>query len=206
MTNQEFIESIKLEGEEWRDVVGYEGSYIVSNFGRIATIITLVKDKKRNRTRKCRLLSLSSHTCNGITYKHVALTNNGVCHHYKVHRLVATAFIPNPYNLPEVDHVDRDGLNNHCSNLRWVSHKENLNNPNTSNKMSSTRLGKECSFNWKPVVQLLNGSFIREYPNVHSVRAFGFSPSGVSNNIRGKSHSSGGYQWMYLSDYAALYQ
>lgn len=201
MTKEEFIESVRLEGEEWRDVLGYESQYIVSNLGRVATITTLVKDKLRDRVRKPRLLSPSSHTCNGIKYYHVALTRNGKTTHHKVHRLVAQAFIPNPNNLTEIDHIDTNGLNNHYLNLRWVSHKENLNNSYTTAKMSNTRTGKPCPFNWKPIVQTLNGVLIRKYRNITSVKDFGFSPAGVSNNVSGKSKSSGGYKWMYLEDY-----
>lgn len=52
-----------------------------------------------------------------------------------VHRLVAEAFIPNPHNLPEVDHIDTNGLNNNVENLRWCSHDENLNNEITQDNV-----------------------------------------------------------------------
>ena len=64
-----------------------------------------------------------------------------VCGMY-VHRLVAELFIPNPENKPEIDHIDTNRHNNNVNNLRWVTRKENLNNPNTKKNYSKVRKGK----------------------------------------------------------------
>ena len=61
---------------------------------------------------------------------------------YFVHRAVAELFIPNPYNKPEVDHIDTNPLNNHYKNLRWVTHRENMLNPITRKQISETMKGK----------------------------------------------------------------
>jgi hypothetical protein len=79
----------------------------------------------------------------GVTgYYKVILSKNGKQKNFKIHRLVATAFIPNPKNLPEVDHIDRNKLNNNISNLRCVSNRENCNNkiyrPKQTNKYNLT--------------------------------------------------------------------
>ena len=65
---------------------------------------------------------------NSRGYLNVILRNNGKSHSFRVHRLVAQTYIENPDNFPEVDHIDRDQLNNSVSNLRWSSRSDNLRN------------------------------------------------------------------------------
>ena len=83
--------------EIWKDIDGYEGLYQVSNLGRI-------KSLNYKRTGRTKLLKLVK--SNG--YLDIILYNNGKYKHYLVHRLVAKAFIPNPDNLPEINHIDED--------------------------------------------------------------------------------------------------
>lgn len=102
--------------EEWRDIPGYEGKYSVSSFGR-------VKSLKRVVRRKNHLLSvdereLKQHLINSGRLI-VVLSKNGVGKKYLVHRLVATAFLPNPKSLPQINHIDGDPLNNNVGNLEW---------------------------------------------------------------------------------------
>lgn len=95
--------------EIWKDVPGYIGLYKVSNYGRVKSV---------NK-------QLVLKTCgSGNRYKTVALCN-GMRKTFRVHRLVAAAFIPNPDNKPCIDHIDGDRANNHADNLRWVTYLEN---------------------------------------------------------------------------------
>jgi hypothetical protein len=105
--------------EIWKDVVGYEGIYEVSNYGRVKRLETLVKNKNGYRLVKEKILNIPSHI-----YQSVFLSNGKVKQQY-VHRLVANAFIPNPLNKEQVNHKDGNKLNNNLSNLEWVTKAEN---------------------------------------------------------------------------------
>jgi hypothetical protein len=97
--------------EEWKDVPGYEGLYRVSNLGNVYSC-------KRNRPMK--------QNDNGSGHLVVLLYKDGKPKINPVHRLVAGAFIPNPFNLPIVHHLDDNPQNNHVSNLKWCTQKENV--------------------------------------------------------------------------------
>lgn len=204
MTTEEFIESIKLEGEEWRDVVGYEDYYMVSNFGRIININTIIEDKLRNRTKKQTLLKTRIDNRNSKYYYTVRLYKNKNSNIKYVHRLIAEAFIPNPECLPEIDHIDRNGLNNNINNLRWCNHKDNQNNINTKKAMSVSHINVPQPKRWKPVVQLQNNVLVKIYPRMLDAESDGFSHVAILHVIKGKSKHHKGFHWMYLEDYNTL--
>ena len=108
--------------EEWRPIVGYEGLYEVSSYGRVRSVD---RYDNRNCVRKSKVLSLLKKSEYG--YIQVNLSYNGKLYKKYVHRLVAQAFIPNPDNLPEVNHIDEDKTNNRVDNLEFCDHKYNLN-------------------------------------------------------------------------------
>ena len=205
MTNEEFINSIKLENEEWRDVVGYEGMYAVSNKNRCATFVTEIRDKiGRVQHKKQRLLSVMKVCRNGKYYWLVVLTKNHISLKKYMHKLIADAFIPNPNNYNEIDHIDTNGLNNSIDNLRWCSHKDNYQgNKATLKKMSLSHKGKECPYLYKSVVQLKDNTVVRIYKSINSVSEDGFNPTAVKQSLK-KGCKSGGYNWKYLSDCEAL--
>ena len=101
-----------IDGEEWRDIENFDG-YQVSNFGR-------VKSFKKN----CRRI-IRPRPFHSSNYLCVHIFNCGRRFYLSVHRLVAEIFIPNPENKPQVNHIDGHKLNNHVSNLEWVSVSEN---------------------------------------------------------------------------------
>ena len=203
MTNEEFIKSISEEGEEWRDVVGYENLYKVSNFGRIVSLSRNIQNR-RNFVSKPRLL-VPFHKTTG--YLEVFLCKNGHRKHSVIHRIVAIAFIDNPHNYPHIDHIDTNKLNNHINNLRWVTRGMNQMNPLTRKHMSESRKGipsMRPSPRRRAVVQLLNGKLLKTYECVYHVKKHGFSNSSVIRCCKNKQLEHGGYQWMYKSDYEQI--
>lgn len=107
--------------EEWRPVKGYEGYYEVSDMGNVMSLFY-------NHTNKPRLLRLNKKRSG---YVHVMLHKDGTHQEFSVHRLVAIAFIPNPDNKPEIDHINRIRYDNRVCNLRWCTKSENIRNPLT---------------------------------------------------------------------------
>ena len=108
--------------EEWKPIKGYEGLYEVSNLGRVRTLEHMEKFGNKKRVRKGRIKS----TCMRNNYVCVQLSKNGINKSINMHRLVAMMFIPNPDNLPQVNHKDQDTTNNCIDNLEWCTTKYNI--------------------------------------------------------------------------------
>lgn len=103
---------------------GYEGIYQVSNLGRIKSLDRRVKDNRRERYQNLKGKQLKF-TDNGRGYQLVFLTKESKRINKYVHRLVAETFIPNPKNLPEVNHKDLNKSNNCIDNLEWITNADN---------------------------------------------------------------------------------
>lgn len=180
--------------EEWKTIEDYE-DYQVSNFGRVKS---LERIDNLGRTVKERILKPFT---NEDGYKQVKLFNGGKEKTFKVHRLVAMAFIANPNNLPQVNHKDEVKANNHVSNLEWCTAKYNNNYGTRKEKVSKTKsgkLGKDCP-NSKQIVQLtLGDDYIKTWDCMHDVeRKLGYSQGNISKCCRGKRKSANGYKWCY---------
>ena len=96
--------------EIWKEIIGYEGIYLVSNEGRVMNAYNG---------------KILSQVDNGVGYKKVELWKNHKGKKYYVHRLVADSFLPNQYGRTEVNHIDGNHSNNYVDNLEWVTSKEN---------------------------------------------------------------------------------
>lgn len=108
---------------QWKPIKGYEGLYEVSDVGEVKALKRTINQGKCHRTWEEHIVKFS---VDGNGYFRTNLAKDGVNKTVKVHRLVAEAFIPNPSNLPEVNHIDGNKQNNHVENLEWCSRSENL--------------------------------------------------------------------------------
>lgn len=110
--------------EIWRDVVGYEGFYAVSNYGNVKSIERVVtrSDGIKIKVKE----KILSKTMDSDGYLNCKLSRDGVSKTCRIHRLVADAFIPNTKSLPEVNHKDCNRANNSVCNLEWIDHGDNV--------------------------------------------------------------------------------
>ena len=165
--------------EEWRDIVGYEGLYKVSNKGRV----------KRLQGKGCKQERILKPGKNRGGYLRVKFWKDGKGINYKVHRLVAQAFIPNPQDLPEINHKDENKENNCVENLEWITHKENINHGTRNERMVKTKS--------KPVIGIsLDSKSYLYFNSAKDAQSLaGFKCSAISACCRGKRKTAGGYHW-----------
>lgn len=177
-----FFKNKTIMEEIWKDISGFEGLYMVSSMGRVKSV--RYKRILRGWVDK-----------EGYAYVHIKNKS------YKVHRLVAQAFIPNPDNKPYIDHIDTNPSNNRVENLRWATPKENSNNPLTRRKISLNKLGKYGKEAIKsiPVIQLsLDNKFIREWEcGLQVQREAGIWCSHIMDCCKGRRKTTGGFKWIY---------
>lgn len=171
--------------EIYKDIEGFKGLYQISNLGN-------VKSLGNSQKRKEKVLKPAK---NNRGYLYVCLCNQEIRKIYKIHRLVAEAFVPNPNNLPEVNHKDENKTNNADSNLEWCDHKYNINyGTHTERSAASRKNNKKQS---KQVMCLETGVI---YPSTSEVeREFGFSRGNISAVCRGKTKTAYKFHWKYVS-------
>jgi len=190
-----------VEQEIWKDIAGYEGIYQVSNMGRVKSLDRL--DRLGRRTYGCIRIPSKGKT----GYLNVNL-RNGYEKRFYIHRLVAEAFIPNPENLPCINHRDEDKENNSIDNLEWCSHKYNnshgtridricANDEYKNSRDRSTRKAADKCF--KPVLQFdKSGNFICKYESgVAAATETGISTALISQCCLGKIKTAKGYIWKH---------
>lgn len=115
---------LNLKGEIWKDVVGWEGVYMVSNLGRIKSVQRVVYRRGSNKVLYTQKeLIVVQH---GKKYRQVNLYKGSKLYHYYVHILMAKAFIGNPLNKAEVNHKNGIHADNRIKNLEWVTRSENI--------------------------------------------------------------------------------
>ena len=166
--------------EIWKDVPEYEGYYKISNLGNVYSV-------KRNLFLKQSKLNKG--------YHEVKLQKDGFKKTFRVHRLVAIAFISNPLGLLEVNHIDENKSNNCVDNLEWVTRTQNANH-GTRNKRASNSL-KES--NKRPILAIFKNGVTTEYSSANEcARILGLSAGNINSVIRGTRNHTHGIRFQEL--------
>lgn len=172
------LEVTDLDGEEWRDIKGFEEHYQISNYGRIKSF------------RKGEVKILKPYVApNG--YLLISLQNNDKKKKNSIHRLVAEAFIPNPDNLPEVDHKFGNKFDNYVENLGWVSSLENVSRAIELGLLKAKAEDNPSAKISNEVAKYCRSVYIRrdkEFGAAALARKFGISRASMWRIIVGKSY------------------
>ena len=190
-----------MDREVWKDVVGYEGLYEVSNLGRIKSKERIVKNNHGNRIVKSKILT-------------PFITNSGYCaivlhngrENFKlnyIHRLVANAFLDNKYNLEQVNHKDGNKLNNCVNNLEWCSRSDNIKHAIKNGFITKEQVYRKFQKMMfkvkKPILQIKNGVVIAEYDSATSAGKQFSKNAGtnISSCARREIPTAYGFEWKY---------
>lgn len=169
--------------EIWKPIKGYEGLYEVSNYGRVKSLNWNGKGAVGYMTLRKK----------NTGYLAVLLSKNGVSKYTLVHRLVATAFIPNPENEETINHIDEDKTNNRADNLEWCSRAENIQKYSANHK----RTGRPK--NTFAVLQIdKSGNIVNIWNSVASVHnELNYNNWSISQCCKNKRKTAYGFIWQY---------
>lgn len=176
--------------EVWKDIAEYEGLYQVSNQGRVKSLMLICRVVTKPRE-----LILKQCADRG-GYMKVGLVKNGKRTTKPVHRLVAEAFIPNPDNKPEINHIDGNKKNNSVDNLEFCTRLENIRHAWSTGLKSREQYQNSCGS--KPVAQYdKNMNLVKIWPSASEAKRAGFSDSLICLCCKGKRKTHKGYIWKY---------
>ena len=162
----------ELTGVLWSELPDFKG-YFISENGMVYSV----------KRKKC--LTPRVNNKGYITY---CLSKDSKHYYRLAHRLVASAFLPNPANLPEVNHKDENSTNNHFSNLEWCSRKYNV------NYGTSIERGKRTQ-GFQIAQYRTNGELVRVWPSIKEAARNGYDFRHIQRCLKGKNKTHGGYEW-----------
>lgn len=167
--------------EIWKDIQGYEGSYQVSNLGRVKSVERITREGNHRSEKQMKLQK----TKRG--YLTVILTKEGNQKLHYVHRLVGIAFIPNPTGKEQINHINEQKEDNRVENLEWSTAKENMN--------WGTAIDRRSKKLRKPVICIELGMLFDGL--LEAEKQTGAKRPNICKCLKGIRETAGGYHWKY---------
>lgn len=184
---------MKSNNEKWKDIKGYEGLYQISNLGRVKSLERFTDDGHHVMPK---ILSQSS----AKGYLKVGLSKKGKCKTIYVHKLVAEAFIPNVYNLPEINHKDENKENNRVDNLEWCTYYYNIHYGSAIQRGRGKQLNNKRTS--KSVLKIgKNNEIISKYDSINEAsRQTNINCVNICQCCNKKRKTAGGYKWVFAKE------
>lgn len=190
VTNKAITKGGNYMEEVWKPVKGYEGLYEVSSLGRVRSVkrnLVMHPHPRRHGYLAVMLYGKGGHKTRNFKQ-------------FSVHRLVAEAFIPNPDNLPEVNHKDECKTNNCAENLEWVTRLENVNYGTAKTRRAKKAVNGKKSVAIQQFTK--DGELVKTYPSLAEVhRQTGYEQANICRCAQGSKQYSHayGYVWRYVN-------
>lgn len=171
--------------EIWKSVNGYEGYYEISNLGNVRSLDRIIFLGNSFKLKRGKKLTINNA---GSNYSHVQLSKNNKIKRKYIHRLVAEAFIPNPFNKKEVNHINENKRDNRVVNLEWATRQENINHSNIGTKNHNYK--QEKHYETHPVTKTY-------FRNMCKEKRWNFEEFfSVDSGLRNKSNGSVRYYFV----------
>lgn len=182
--------------EIWKDIPDFEGYYQASNLGRIRSVERICDSCYNSKQKRKSKILKPVNMGNG--YYRVHLSKNGKYRYWLIHRLVAITFIPNPNNLPFINHKDENPANNSVWNLEWCDYSYNNSYGTKVVRCNDTRIKNNLPNKPKITYQFdLNGNLLATYPSTaEAARQLKCRQSAISSACL-RNGKTNGYKWSY---------
>lgn len=182
--------TVDAEPVRWKSIPSFEELYEISTLAQVRNIKGEILKQQIRREK---------YTC----YKTVSLWKDGKYYKKGIHRLMAETFLPNPDNLPIVNHKDEDGTNNLLYNLEWCDRSYNVSYGTAPEKLSKAFKGR-VSEKRIPVQQIKDGVVIKEYSCAgEAEKETGIAMGNIRLACRGARKRAGGFEWRYCPNCGA---